>query len=534
MVAEAALGREVLLTADTERVLPRVDGSGEGSLHHSARRHLCSSLPSTPHLSRLGQSSYRARVAAYRRALPSTVPCATGAAAMLARLLRRAPSLTRPANRQPTWLYHYARAPVHYAPEISVFPAKQTQHQTRAEEERESGQSEAAAAEERQPQRRGVHRRQTHTLRRKADHASSLPSTPDTAEPSSTSPAASTDAGIVDSSSTTKRRSRRSVFFDEGESTSGRAQTDSRSTRSSTFSSSSSARSDSHSSSSSSSSSSARRATASALPSSAFGASSVTSRLSFGIQQVLSFVYAYLPKPTPAQITADQEMRSQHSAHAAAGDRRSPATSASSPLSPASLLPSPSSSPVPPPPSPPVHPVSVYDVSSRSIFNDYVVVLLVSSSRQLSFLSSQLYKLARSSNAAPLNRRVLSLSGRTRDDWQSVDLGSVVVHLFNSRARLSKPGLDYHPEASLDVPPSASPAASLWGARTSEERGVDDAPLLRHAVIDNIERQFGDLLVPLERYSELRDHGSGEAAGREGGSGGEPTLVSDTPTPPPS
>ena len=178
--------------------------------------------------------------------------------------------------------------------------------------------------------------------------------------------------------------------------------------------------------------------------------------------------------------------------------------------------------------------MSVYDVSSRSLFNDYVVVLLVSSSRQLSFLSSQLYRLARSSNAAPLNRRVLSLSGRTRDDWQSVDLGSVVVHLFNSRARLSRPGLDYHSEASLDQPPQASPAASIWDVRAAEERRADETPLLRHAVIDNIERQFGDLLVPLERYSALRDHGSGEAAGRDGGSGEEPTLVNDSPTTPPN
>ena len=224
---------------------------------------------------------------------------------------------------------------------------------------------------------------------------------------------------------------------------------------------------------------------------------------------MLAFVYSYLPRPTPAQTAAAHLTQQQPQSQL-----RQPRSVSRSPTP---LL----SAPCPLP-----HPVSVYDVSSRSLFNDFVVVLSVSSSRQMSFLSSALYKLARASNAAPLNRGLLSLSGRSRDDWQSVDLGSVVVHVFNSRARLSQPGLDYHPEAAMDDETQTG-NGGVAAVRADEQRRDDG--LLRHAVIDNIERQFGDLLVPLDQYDALRDYASSEA--EQGGRRGEADtmLVDDTP-----
>lgn len=445
--------------------------------------------------------------------------------------------LNLPALRTPSVrLVHSACILLKPSPAISVYPARQ---QTSEEErEGESGSNEEAAAEANKSQRPAIRRRRANTFRSKAADVSNLFSSSAAAATSAPS-----SSSADDSSSPPKRRSRRSRSSGqsaEADGTSDIAQADHSTPRSSYSSTSSSAY-----------SSSPRRPSLSALPSSAFGASSVTGRPSFGIQQVLAFVYSYLPKPTQAQIAAAQHSQQKqpqpqqphttnrshtsasqqqpqpashshshpYSSHTAGGVNAHSASASAT-----SLFPS-SSAPLPPPSSP-RHPVSVYDVSSRSIFNDYVVVLLVSSSRQMSFLSSQLYKKARASNAAPLNRNMLSLSGRTRDDWQSVDLGSVVVHIFNARARLTKPGLDYHPEAVMDESLAVS-AGGMWGVRAEDERSAEEL-LLRHAVIDNIERQFGDLQVPLDKFDALRDYSTSEA-GQGERKGEEATmLVNDT------
>ena len=396
---------------------------------------------------------------------------------------------------------------------VSVYPAG-----LQSEEQREGarGDDDAAPVGQVRQQRPAVKRRRVHTLRSKAANAANLLSAP-----------------------AATRRSRRSEQSADDESRPAKAHSDDSAARPP-------ASHTAHSSHWSSSSQSALPYTA------AFGASSVTARPYFGIQQVLTFVYSYLPRPTAAQTAAARDtplrpmqpttashshsndhLHSSHTAEATGSNSPSTAASATAPfpaLSSSPVLFAPASShPVSSPPCPPLHPVSVYDVSSRSLFNDYVVVLLVSSSRQMSFLSSSLYKLARASNAAPLNRGILSVSGRTRDDWQSVDLGSVVVHVFNTRARLIKPGLDYHPDSSMDES-LAVPADGLWAAKAErEQRAAEDELLSRHAVIDNIERQFGDLLVPLDRLDALRDYASGEAG--QGESRGEEAtmLVNDTP-----
>ena len=432
-------------------------------------------------------------------------------------------------------LLHSASLILAPSPAIEVYPARRQQ-----EEQRDSGQDgaeeEAGAADDKTSHRSTIRRRRANHFRSKDADASSL---------------FSSSAGTASRSTPRRTRTTRST----GLSTAAAADTTAGSTQSEDSTVRSSPPDDSHSS-YSSSSSSARPPKVSTLPSSAFASSSVSPNPSFGIQQVLAFVYSYLPKPTPAQIAVQQQntqyqpapqphTRQPHSSarshasssqqqsaspspyHSSTTDGSTASTSTSTSVSPTSLFSSPLSVPAVPP-SPPPHPVSVYDVSSRSIFNDYVVVLMVSSSRQMSYLSSSLYKHARASNAAPLNRGMLSLSGRSRDDWQSVDLGSVVVHIFNSRAKIAQPGLDYHPEAAMDESLALS-AGGMWGVWTEAEQPNTEQLLARHAVIDNIERQFGDLVVPLDKFSSLQDY-SGTEAGQRVKNGEEETmLVNDTP-----
>ena len=201
----------------------------------------------------------------------------------------------------------------------------------------------------------------------------------------------------------------------------------------------------------------------------------------FGIQEVLSLLYSYLPRPILLRTSA-----------------------------PTPVL-SPPSSPLPP------HPVLVYDVYSRSVFSDFVVVVHTHSSRQMRHLAQALYKAAREADAASLNRSVLSIERRDADDWTLVDMGRILVHLFNAQRKPPTYGLDYHPIDLLQVSTLRGDAAVLEGeGQRRRMDGVLPGVVGPHPVMDNVERQFGDLRVPVDQYDTLRDHPQGKPQ-REGG-----------------
>jgi len=193
----------------------------------------------------------------------------------------------------------------------------------------------------------------------------------------------------------------------------------------------------------------------------------------FGVQDVLSLLYTYLPKPS-------------------------------------TVLSSMSSSSLPPP-------VTVFDVHSKSIFNDFIIVVLCSSSRQMSYLAQAVYKMARARDACKENRAILSLERRKSDDWQMVDMGNVLLHVFNVNANITQPSLDY-----------IQPIISNYNDDNNENNSSSSLTppvsiqLTRHPVIDAIEKQFGDCVVPLEKHLELLDY-SKRALENE-----EPATVNET------
>ena len=186
----------------------------------------------------------------------------------------------------------------------------------------------------------------------------------------------------------------------------------------------------------------------------------------------------------------------------------------------------------------------------RSVFSDFILVVHTHSARQMAFLAHSLYRAARDADAAARNRRALSVERRGADDWVMVDMGHVMVHLFNGQRGELKWGLEYHEVEKMRVEELKGDAKVLEGVGKRREgegaRGMVGVGLLGgmeerrrgegepHPVEENIERQFGDLRVPVERFDEVRDypHGEGSAGGgevsvlqevreAEGGGGGE-------------
>jgi hypothetical protein len=202
---------------------------------------------------------------------------------------------------------------------------------------------------------------------------------------------------------------------------------------------------------------------------------------SFGIQHVLSLLYSYLPTPPSSPPSPSP-----------------PAESSSLPTAPA----------LPPP-------VSVYDVSSRSIFSDFLVVVQTHSARQMRFLAFALYRAARDADACSRNRSTLSIERRNAEDWTLVDIGHCIVHLFNSQAPLPKPGLDFHPSHLLAL-----------GDDDRQQEAATEAGAV-HPVIRNIVKQFGDLLVPPSAHAQLRDIGHEDGSRRGAGKGDGVRLVQD-------
>ena len=156
--------------------------------------------------------------------------------------------------------------------------------------------------------------------------------------------------------------------------------------------------------------------------------------------------------------------------------------------------------------------MSVYDVSSRSIFSDFIVVVQTHSSRQMRFLAFALYRAARDADACSRNRSTLSIERRRAEDWTLVDIGHCIVHLFNSQAPLPKPGLDFHPQHLLALP--------------DDDRQQEAADTV-HPVIRNIVKQFGDLLVPPSAHAQLRDIGHGDEGRGAAGEADAVRLVHD-------
>lgn len=190
----------------------------------------------------------------------------------------------------------------------------------------------------------------------------------------------------------------------------------------------------------------------------------------FGMQDVLSLLYTYLPGPH----TAGQ-----------------------------SSLP---------------HPVQIYDVHSRSIFNNFVIVVFCTSARQMSYLAQAVYKLARARDACPLNKSVLSLERHKATDWQMVDMGPIMLHVFNVNATITQPSLDYH--ASLPEPVVHHRSRRFDDEYEGREPRIPEPEreavvLQRHPVVDSLERQFGDCLVPVERHLSLKDY-TGRLTDEEG------------------
>jgi len=83
--------------------------------------------------------------------------------------------------------------------------------------------------------------------------------------------------------------------------------------------------------------------------------------------------------------------------------------------------------------------VLVYDVASRFVFADYLVVVKAQSARQMRHLAESCLKMARALDACKLNRRVLSLEGRDRDDWMLLDAGFIWLYFFNTTPSVKLP-----------------------------------------------------------------------------------------------
>jgi ribosomal silencing factor RsfS len=93
--------------------------------------------------------------------------------------------------------------------------------------------------------------------------------------------------------------------------------------------------------------------------------------------------------------------------------------------------------------------IQVYDVSGRSIFHDYIVVIIANSVRQMRYIGESLYKSAKTAGACANNPKILSIEGRNRSDWLLVDLGHIMIHCFNSQHKLQPSGLPKFTEQQL-------------------------------------------------------------------------------------
>ena len=150
----------------------------------------------------------------------------------------------------------------------------------------------------------------------------------------------------------------------------------------------------------------------------------------------------------------------------------------------------------------------------RSIFSDFILLVHTHSSRQMLFLAQALYRAARDADVAARNRRALSVErGRGGDEWVMVDMGHVMVHLFNGQRGEVRWGLDYHEVDRVRVEELRGEGKELEGEGVGvggvgeRRRGRGDP----HPVEENIERQFGDLRVPVERYDAVQDYHHGDA-----------------------
>ena len=87
----------------------------------------------------------------------------------------------------------------------------------------------------------------------------------------------------------------------------------------------------------------------------------------------------------------------------------------------------------------------VYDIANKSTFHDYLFVVMANSARQMLYLANILYKQAKQYSHELSKPSVISIEGKQRstaasdDDWTLVDLGSVMIYIFQKQ----KPVIQY-------------------------------------------------------------------------------------------
>jgi len=75
--------------------------------------------------------------------------------------------------------------------------------------------------------------------------------------------------------------------------------------------------------------------------------------------------------------------------------------------------------------------ILLLDISSITIVADYFIIVTATSDRQKRALANEIAR----STKEDLNVRPLHAEGGTNSDWNLLDYGSVVVHIFSHEAR---------------------------------------------------------------------------------------------------
>lgn len=80
--------------------------------------------------------------------------------------------------------------------------------------------------------------------------------------------------------------------------------------------------------------------------------------------------------------------------------------------------------------------IRVYNVSDINPFCEYFVICTAQSERQMSAISTELRKMAMDYNFDLKNIEGLASHSSASTPWILVDLGNIVVHIFNKESRI--------------------------------------------------------------------------------------------------